>query len=91
MTPYYIILEILQVIILHAPLGHGAETRIYTVNDFIFVEFFEETVTALNFLHSLFRQDEFLTAKHYTAHILRRKILHNLFKMSCKFTNFDKI
>ena len=90
-TPYNIILEVFQVLIVHAPLRHGAKTRIDAVNDLVLVEFFEETVTALHFLHCLFWQYNILPAKNYPAHIIRRKILHVLFKMSCKFTNFDKI
>ena len=51
-----IVLEIFQILVVHSPLGHGAETGIDPVNDFILVEFLQEVVATLHLSHG-FRID----------------------------------
>jgi hypothetical protein len=46
-----IVLEFFQMVVIHAPLGHGAKAGVDTVNDFVFVELLKELVATLYLCH----------------------------------------
>ena len=46
-----IVLEFFEVVVIYAPLGHGAKAGVDTVNDFVFVELLKELVATLYLRH----------------------------------------
>ena len=65
-----VVLQVFQITVIHAPLGHGAESGINAIDDFILVELFQETVGSFNLCKGFFVDFELLTKEDHLLCLL---------------------